>query len=238
MKATFAAVLMLLTAVAHADGPVALRPGGGGHDLLPGGRDACWSEPPDLEGNAISSEIINDFGIVTECANDFVLGGNLITKATFWGEWEGMQDCQPPQPTPGFNFKFYEDQACLPGTLIADLSITDFTEEMVGCWHGFDPQYKWSADISVDIVAGNRYWFVAQMKDHVFPGQHMRIGALGITGCESAFRSDYFSYPDWVPISGMGSSPLDVSQEFECEQGTAVERTSWGAIRTLFRLRD
>lgn len=240
MKATSVSLLMLLVLapLAQADVPVIHRPGSGDHNVVSGGRDVCWSEPADLEGDAYSSEIIDMYGLVTECANDFILEGNLITKVIFWGEWEGVPNCEPPQATPGFNFKFYEDQACLPGALIADLSITDFTEEEVGCWNGFYPQYKWSADVSVDIVAGNRYWFVAQMKDHVFPGQHMRIGAFDVTGCESAFKSAFFSYPDWVPISDLEGNVWDASQEFECEQGTAVEVTSWGRIRTLYRPND
>jgi hypothetical protein len=102
MKTAFVAVLMLLTTVgfAYADSPVAFRLGSGNHDVIPGDRDVCWSEPVDLEADAITSEIINEFGIVSECANDFILEGNLITKAIFWGEWEGVSDCQPPQETP------------------------------------------------------------------------------------------------------------------------------------------
>jgi hypothetical protein len=35
--------------------------------------DACWADPVDLEGQGVSSEIIEDLGVESEVANDFIL---------------------------------------------------------------------------------------------------------------------------------------------------------------------
>ena len=47
-----------------------------------------------------------------------------------------------------------------------------------------------------------------------------------------SFRSEYFSYPDWVIDPFIW---FEASQEFECETGTATARTTWGGIKGLYR---
>ncbi len=210
-------------------------PGSGSHNPAPGGRDVCWSEPGDLDGILGSSEIINLFELESEIANDFVLDGNIITKATWWGGEYGTSRCALEWPTPGFNLRFYEDDNCRPGAMIAELSVTEFTEEFLTCGNnGFFPYYKYSADISVPINPGTRYWFGAQFQDHPFPGQGGRMSTVSITDCESAFKSAFFEFPDWTPINLVFGTAYDFGQEFECGV-TATKATTWGEIRSLYR---
>jgi hypothetical protein len=236
MKTFVAGLVLCLSAVgtSGADVPIPYVPASGGHNVVPGGRDACWSEPADLNGLIGTSEIIDTYGLVSELANDFVVTGGIITKTIWWGGQYGVSvPCMPEWPTPGFNLRFYEDAQCLPGGVIADLSITDFTEESLDCIGGFYPIWKWSADISVGVSPGVLYWFGAQYKDHTFPGQGGRLTSAAVIGCEGAFKSAFFGYPDWVPGSMPFGSAYDFSQEFECG-ATPTRPTTWGVIRGLY----
>ena len=217
--------------------PVKDHPGIGGHRAAPGGRDVCWSEPADLNGMIGSSEQILRLGIETEMANDFMIDGGVITRASWWGGYFENLDtpCEELPPSPGFNLRFYEDANCLPAALIADLPITDYAEELIDCRWGFVPIYKWSADVDIEIDAATRHWFGAQMMDHPFPPQAGRQAAIRITGCQSAFKSAAFGFPDWTPCEDVFGVAFDVSQEFECEPPTPVARSTWGALRALYR---
>ncbi len=238
MIAPILMILMAITAcVAAADSPVSRGNASGREPVAaPGGRDVCWSEPGDLNGFLGSSEIISQFGLESEIANDFTAGEGLITKAIWWaGEYNPSIPCQQTWPTPGFNLRFYEDASCRPGTIIADLSITDFDEEFVTCPNGWDLAFKYTVDVAVEVVPNALYWFGAQVKDHPFPGQGGRLTSVAVVGCEACGKSAYFGFPDWTPSSVIWSSPYDFGQEFECTQATAAKPTTWGGVKAIYR---
>jgi hypothetical protein len=161
-----------------------------------------------------SSEVIPIFGS-TETANDFVPSDTPIGHATWWGGYfDNSSPCQGIA-TPGFNLRFYADAGCAPGAVIADLSITQFTEESVGCQAGQYPLYKWGADVNVALTIGTKYWFGAQMKDHAFPPQAGRLASMGVVGCESMFKSAFFGFPDWTLVEDVFGETYDASQEFD-----------------------
>ncbi len=175
-----------------------------------------WSEPPDLNGLIGSSEQILAFGLETELANDFTSDGSGVGHAVWWGGfWNNTTPCQSGITTPGFNLRFYEDAGCVPGTLIADIHLGQgqFIEQSVGCQQGFYPLFKWEGDVNVATVGGDLYWFGAQMADHPFPPQAGRLAAMVITGCDTVFKSAYFSYPDWTPAIDVFGVAFDASQE-------------------------
>ncbi len=229
-----ACFLVLLTAAAHAAGPAVERPEIGGHRIAAAGRDVCWSEPADLNGLIASSEQILAYGLESEVANDFMIDGAVITRATWWGGYYGTDGCNQPYP-PGFNLRFYDDADCLPGALVAFVQVTDFTQELVDCVCEQYPIYRWSARLDVALTPSTRWWFGAQMMDHTFPPQAGRLAAFTVTGCESAFKGAYFGYPDWSPCDQVFGVPFDASQEFECEHPTPAARSTWGAIRAMYR---
>jgi hypothetical protein len=238
MSALAIAILLIggFSGSALADLPVSWSgPGGDTHSPAPGGREVCWSEPGDLKGILGSSEIISRFDLESEIANDFVVGDQLITKVTWWGGQYGTTSCELEWPVPGFNLRFYEDDNCAPGALLVELSITDFTEEFLVCGNnGFYPYYKYSADISVPVTPGVRYWFSAQFQDHPFPGQGGMMTTVAVIDCESMFRSDFFGFPVWTPSSVVWAAPYDFGQEFECG-ATATRSSTWGGIKSLYR---
>ena len=84
--------------------------------------------------------------------------------------------------------------------------------------------YEYWYDVNVPVSGGVRTWFGAQGGDHPFPPQWGRISTLEVVGCESMFKSAFFSCPDWTPLSEVPGiySFLDFSQEFVCGAPTLV----------------
>jgi len=176
-------------------------------------RDPEWVDPPDLNGLIASSEQILMYGLETEVANDFVLQRNAIDDVEWWGGyWNNSIPCDPGMTPSGFNLRFYEDAGCVPGTIVADIALTDYTQESVGCQDGNWPLFKWSGSASVPVQAQALYWFSAQMRDHYFPPQSGRLAAMGIQGCDTVFKSAYFGYPDWTPAIDVFGVAFDASQ--------------------------
>lgn len=57
---------------------------------LDGDRDACWSEPPNWDDYGGTSEVIHEYGLVTEVANDFIFDfEERIKLARWWGRGMG-----------------------------------------------------------------------------------------------------------------------------------------------------
>jgi hypothetical protein len=237
---TLAPILVITMAItasaAWADLPVIGRGPIGSPNPLPPSRDTCWSEPPDLNGQIGSSEQMLMYGLESEIANDFVVSGSVITKASWAWAWYDEYACGSHPSTPGFNLRFYEDTGCMPGSIIADLSITGFEEEYLGCFEtvGIDDLFRATTDISVNVVPGQTYWCGVQVKDHTFPPQAGRLAASVVTDCESMFKSAYFGFPNWTRTRDVWGFSWDASQEFWCGV-TPVQGTSWSRIRALFR---
>ena len=121
-KFAFVLALCFVAGTAMAS-PVAFQAGPGGPaNVVPSGRDVCWSEPADLNGLIASSEQILAFGLETEIANDFVPTGN-VSHVTFWGGYyNNSTPCSSGITTPGFNLKFYTDGGCVPASTSPDVA--------------------------------------------------------------------------------------------------------------------
>jgi len=205
-----------------------MQPGPGGQ---PGGIDRAviWLDEPDEAGNIGSSEVIDDYALESEIANDFLVEvANTVTTVTWWGGyWNG----DPIDPG-FFNLRFYVDGGCVPLDLISEVVATDVAQ---GDFNGLPDRfvYEYCVNLAVD---PNLYWFGVNM-NHIFPPQWGRLAAISVQLCDSVFKSAYFAYPDWVPAIDVFGEPFDASQMFvddECG-GTATEVTSWGAIKGLYR---
>jgi hypothetical protein len=204
-------------------------------------RDSCWSEPPEFEGYDTCSEVIDDLGLECEVANDFIVEDfTAIQLARWWGRYHGVAG---DPMLDSFNLRFYADANCLPGDLLCEYIIPHNCHETIaydgGTWSSI--VYEYYADaadgVCCEVTGGMRYWFVAQAGDHPFPPAWGRLSTFSITGCESAFRSAFFGYPDWVPVNEPLGLPSDFSQTFECSScdPTPMTVASWGAIKGLYR---
>jgi hypothetical protein len=106
--------------------------------------------------------------------------------------------------------------------VIADLVVTQFTEESVGCQSELYPLYKWGTDLTVNLVSGNRYWFAAQIKDLAYPPLGGRLASMDIVGCDSAMWDPLGIGEDfWVPIGQVFGQEIDFSQEFDGDHAEA-----------------
>jgi hypothetical protein len=229
------ALSTLLAGASMAAEPEILLPGPGGN---PAGidRTVLWLDTPDFAANTGSSEIIGAYGLETEIANDFILEVEAtIRKVTWWGTyWNGYEGT----PTgAGFNVRFYLDAGCLPEpTPIMEYLLPgdDCCEALADGGDMFS-QYIYELCLESALPAG-LFWLSVQMADHDFPPQWGRLGADMTQICDSAFRSDYFAFPEWVPAPDVFGDLYDASQMFEDEcVPTATEDASWGAIKALYR---
>jgi hypothetical protein len=235
----FAFVLALSLVVAGSSmaiEPEILLPGPGGN---PGGidRTVLWVDVPDFAANTGSSEIIGDYALETEIANDFILETPaVVMKVTWWGAYWNDDGTNWPTGA-GFNIRFYMDAGCLP----EDVPFLEYLLPEDDCCEAYADGgdmfsqyiYEFCLELALD---PNLYWFSVQMASHGFPPQWGRLGADMTQICDSAFRSDYFSFPTWVPAPDVFGDLYDASQMFEDECiPTATENASWGAIKGLYR---
>jgi hypothetical protein len=242
-------ICLLLTLIigsgsVFAANPVVFQPGSGHGVPAQGGRDVLWSQPGLLDGNKISSEIINDFGLVTEVAGDFVLdcdGGVVITSVTWWGGQWGWTEYDPICTL--FNLILYaEDPSpdiCAPvgdpvGIYFDVIPSQTDLDDNPG---DFDNLFRYDLPIEIALDGGVRYWLTIQAADHSFPGQWGRLEAVDTQGCESCFRSEFFSFPEWATLTEVTGVPTnDASLELGGYCGTVPVRPStWGSIRGLYR---
>jgi hypothetical protein len=223
---------VILAGLADAS-PVMRSPGGGSGRQVPGSRDVCWSEPPDLQDRKITSEIIDALGLESELANDFTLDADAtITRAIGNGGYYNWVAGDPPVTS--YNWRFFSDADCVPDVLLDSYAGVD-VETFIG-YDGFGyPTYKYELAASFAAAAVRKYWFELQAADHPFPPQWGRQGTGWlVTNCDSMFRSEYFGYPDWTEADDL-LEPYDAAQEFECGEPVPVEATTWGMVRGLYR---
>ncbi len=235
---TFALVLALSLVVPGA--ALAINPslsaGGGGMNVVDSGRSVCWSQPANLGGLIASSEIIGHFGIETELANDFFLtNGGSICLARWWGGYFNNYSCDDIGFGTYWILRFYDDAFSVPGVFLYEAMVLA-DEHFCYCQGGLYPIFKYEADISFGAVANTLYWFGAVAADHAFPPQVGRVATCGILGCETVFKSAYFSYPEWTPASVVFGVEYEASQEFDCTRcAVPIEKTTWGAVKRLYR---
>jgi hypothetical protein len=215
-----------------------LSAGGGGMNVLDTGRNVAWSEPPNLDGLIASSEVIGDFGLESEIANDFVLGQNdLVTLARWWGGYYNGNGCGDTGYGTNWNLRFYDDGGCVPNNVIYETVGASANETSIGCQAGLYPLFSYEVDcVNVPVLANTLYWFGAQCGNHVFPPQVGRLASAQVVNCESVFKAPFFAFPDWVAAIDVFGVSVDFSQEFEVFTCiTPTVKTTWGAVKGLYR---
>jgi hypothetical protein len=230
------ALSFVVAGSALAINPSLMAGGGGTQNIVNSGRNVVWSEPVDLEGLIASSEVIGQFALETEIANDFYLSSDAtICLARWWGGYYNNNSCSDIGYATNWNLRFYDDGGCVPLSTVAEYLGASANETNVYCQGGLYPIFVYQAGVSVPVTANTLYWFGAQAADHAFPPQVGRVASGGVVGCDSVFKSAYFSYPDWTPGIDVFGVAFDASQEFEANCDTPTNSTTWGAIKGLYR---
>jgi hypothetical protein len=251
MRTAALALAFCFVAGAARASPVLFSPAAGPPNVVGAERSGFWSEPADLNGLIGSSEQILSFGFETELANDFVVDpSETVQVASWWGGYYNVSTpCVSGISAPGFNLRFYADAGSVPGPLVADVAVTYYSEQSLGCQAGTAcPLFKWTADVNASF-GGGRYWFAPQMMDHGFPPQWGRLASGFVRDNESCLRSYTNGFPDWTTTEAVFGVAFDCSQEFDCmicggDQGSsdvgelparALQKASWGEVKGLFR---
>jgi hypothetical protein len=230
------ALSFVVAGSALAINPSLMAGGGGTQNIVNSGRNVVWSEPVDLEGLIASSEVIGQFALETEIANDFYLTSDAtLCLARWWGGYYNNNGCSDVGIATNWNLRFYDDGGCVPLSTVAEYLGAFANETNVYCQGGFYPIFVYQVGVSVPVTANTLYWFGAQAADHAFPPQCGRVASGGVVGCDAVFKSAYFSYPDWTPGIDVFGVAFDASQEFEANCDTPTNSTTWGAIKGLYR---
>jgi hypothetical protein len=49
------------------------------------------------------------------------------------------------------------------------------------------------------------------------------------------YRSAFYGYPDWTPAGEVVGYPWDAGLTIDCGLPTAVQKGTWGEVKSLFR---
>jgi hypothetical protein len=174
-------------------------------------RDVLWSQPPDLQGYKVSSEIISEFGVESKIADDFELDvDTTIGLVTFWGGyyyWNGEE------PLPRFNVVFLSDGGCEPDEGLSTYLHLSPGRTFVG-YDGFGyPTYKYDAVVDFEASASTVFWCMVQADDHAFPPQWGRQQAGVERACPAMFCSYMQWECAWAPVWDLVGEPWDASFE-------------------------
>ncbi len=209
-------VLILVSAAsASARDPLISQPGVG-TSAPPSLPASLWSDPPNLDGDLISSEVIGAAGLTSEVANDFtVVSGSTVQVARWWGGYfncDSYPACNPHVSS--FVLRFYDNSACTPQNLLAEIVVpSNAHESLVHLQNGAIPIFEYWADVSIPVTG--TCWFSVHAADHAFPPQWGRLAAMGVRDCGSMFKSPFFGFPEWTDLGGLLGHPYDASQAFE-----------------------
>ncbi len=208
------------------------------------GREVSCSQPVDMQTDKISSEVNSYYDYVSEVANDCqVEVPGTLTRVSWWG---GYIDGPPGDPeVTTFILRFYEDSdlSCTPGVVIAELLDQAPSITYIGDGPSGYPTYIYDLAISVHLEPGI-FWFGVQAVNEAmrfrYPPKHGRAGDGGDKApersCETMFRSAYYGFPDWTPISEVIGHPWTASQEFEfIPDQISTRQDTWGAMKSLYR---
>ncbi|MBM3286596.1 MAG: hypothetical protein FJY88_04505 [Candidatus Eisenbacteria bacterium] len=187
-------------------------PGSSQAALLPGNPAAFWSQPPDLEGSKVSSEITYDFDVVSEVAEDFTSGSSGTISSIRW--WGGPYNWTQGDPDIAeFNIIFYGDDGGVPSDPFRRYPAVEPQVTSVGNDGLGNPVYRYDLAVNVPISAGARYWLIIQADSHPYPPHWGRTKAASTQALAGKFKSEYFGHPAWVSTSVETGSPWDASME-------------------------
>jgi hypothetical protein len=236
-KVALVLVLGLVSTGGALAGEPGLSAGGGGMNVLDTRPDILWSEPPNLDGMIASSEIIQEIGLESEIANDFVLNADAsAVAATWWGAYFNGNGCGDIGYGTTWNLRLYSDGGCVPTDLLSEAVAVPAHETLIYCQNGTFPVFEYYGQTDcIAAYGGVLYWFSAQAANHTYPPQVGRLASAEVVNCASVFRSAYFGFPEWAGAIDVFGVEVDFSQEFEVCIGTPVLETTWGAVKALYR---
>jgi hypothetical protein len=194
--------------------------------------DVVWSQPPDIHGIKVSSELIEIFALDTRIADDFRLDQTTtITRIVFWGGYYNWSD---EDPDPPFNVVFYDAGDCEPMDVLANYACVRTERSFVGYDdYGF-PTYEYEAAADFPVSANTTYWLMVQACDHPYPPQWGRQQSTEEPLCEAQWYA-VLNWPVWEDMQDVVGIPWGASFELRGDPPTPTQPTTWGWIKASYR---
>jgi hypothetical protein len=209
----------------------------GGMNVLANDRTVILINSPDLDGVLVSSETYDGW-FDSEVADDVMFQTDATVGAIgWWGGYWDVPNCNQSGAATHWIIRIFEDGppgACIPAGVVMEFDVSA-TETYVTCQSTSYPIFYYEAPVSFSLTAFNRFWVSMQCVDHVYPPHVGRLTALQSVDCDCAFRSLCGGFPEWVPISEALDIKVNGSLVFYDEVPSPVERTTWGAVKQLYR---
>ncbi len=150
-----------------------------------------WYQPPDPAGNLLASQDDTTIPFRAEVADDFMGDGQYIWSIGWWGGYWGGS----PRPPDAFEITIYaKATGDCPGEVLYQEVDSDYHETLVGT----------SADYCIELdenfykAPGVNYQVSIVAVLNYPPQWGWAVSSQG-NGKQVCFRSEYFSFPDWVP---------------------------------------
>ena len=245
MRIVIAVILASVVSVAWATETI-VTPPGVGNIQDPGEWEPVkeivvkWQQLPDFEGSAVSSEWCDDIGLITDMADDFLCeDGDPIVALEWWGTEYNCGIYGPPIPIDYFTVRFYEDIGGIPGAVVYEQIVTDWTEEYAAGGDMYS-DFHYYADLPVPFMqeAGNIYWLQIQARhtrtDYCQWGWHQCL-LEDEWNYEAVLRSDYFGVPDWSPLTPLIGYHFETAFVIYAEPFNPVASASWSTIKAIYR---
>jgi len=234
MRTRLTLVLMLVAAMSLAATPDA-APAARSHSAAARGRDGAqgYAQYPLLGGRSFQSQLN-----VQECADDLMEldEGDRITKVRWWG----VVDSQGT-PLPDFLITFYDHDPELgnPGDMLDSrlvkasevTAISDTTYEQIRYTTILDPPFDHWEDIQLLWIS-----IQAQFAEQWWTWKWCEGDPLeGAGGLPAMYRTVGVDAWSKLPDNPEDDVRVDMSIVIWVEQPSAVEPSSWGVIKALFR---
>jgi hypothetical protein len=237
MRLTVIAIMVLAASLASADPRISASGGpgfGSGEEQLEPAKEVVlkWRQDPVFGGNAISSEFRTSDGYWAECADDFYCedGAPIVLVGWFGIDWTSAG-------ITSFVVRFLSDVPAPPYSHPGDL----LYEHTFDVWDAipfpaYDDLYYYEVGLPVafEQVAGNVYWISIQAIHGGGQWYWNECIADHYWNDEGAIRSEYWSVPDWVPVSDL-SAYTEFAFLLYADVTSPVDESSWGSIKAMFR---
>lgn len=198
-----------------------------------------WTQLP--TGNFHSSQYFNDMWPTWDSgvADDFEFAvSTTINRIRWWGGYAGGTAPVVPNDSPVEIYLYLDDGTgnapSLPQHVTAlaawMIPASGYTEVADGA------NYRCEFDFPTWLVfpAGQKYWFEIRKAFPFDPlGQYGLIGSIPVTLSTGVQGMDGSGIPWWTPMDESGI-PNDAAFELVFDDAIALERTTWGEIKTIF----
>jgi hypothetical protein len=189
---------------------------------------AAWEQLPNgLTLPAAQDDVCYPF--LAEGADQFVGTGAVLTNVGWWGAYFGGDPVSPD----GFRIDIYtqSDDAC-PEALVYSEFSTAYNEDL-----GADLNTYCTALKGFTHTSGTPY-FLSVTSVLCFPPQWGWATGDG-DGTQACWRSPFFGYDDWAPMSDTHGAPYEFAfYLLDEELGTPTTEHTWTTLKALYQRKD